>query len=322
MARLGRSQPFPPKLARGIVSPPSGTTLTPSLFTNTQTFYSPKILETLKPALFTNTQTFYAPTIKETLKPALFTNSQTFYSPTLKLTLKPGIFSNSQSFYSPSVSVAGSSKQPSLLTNSQAFYSPTIKITHKPALFANAQSFYAPTLKFKLYPSLFTNSQTFYAPRVLGGASDNPVGYWELKVAIKAALDSGLAALSPAPTVAVEEAMPTVPRESWVGIYQDDRRAPADVQSLYRGRETRIQVRHTIWVWRFGMKPATAVQLRDSLIGDVEYALMLDPTFGGQCEGSWLNGGRFLSADGPNNGFYAGGEIELICETLAQVNSG
>lgn len=64
--------------------------LTPSLFTNGQTFYAATVsqaggTQSLTPALFTNNQTFYAATVAGgavTLSHALFTNAQTFYAPT------------------------------------------------------------------------------------------------------------------------------------------------------------------------------------------------------------------------------------------------
>lgn len=62
-------------------------TLTPALFTNTQTFYGPTVSSnyTIAPALFTNEQIFYQPTVvqAQTLAPALFTNVQVFYSPSV-----------------------------------------------------------------------------------------------------------------------------------------------------------------------------------------------------------------------------------------------
>lgn len=66
---------------------------------------------TLTPSLFTNTNTFYAPTVAPgavDLTPSLFTNDNTFYSATVTLaggsqTLTPGLFSNSNTFYGPTV---------------------------------------------------------------------------------------------------------------------------------------------------------------------------------------------------------------------------
>lgn len=173
--RSRRRQRIAPK------APATTVTLTPSLLTNSQSFYTPKIVETLKPGLFTNSQSFYAPTLKCALKPALLSNAQAFYGPTLRSVVKPGLFTNAQSFYSPYVfyrvrpslftnaQVFYAPKlvetlKPGLLSNAQAFYAPAVGVTLKPALLSNAQSFYSPSLKATLKPGLFTNAQIFYAP--------------------------------------------------------------------------------------------------------------------------------------------------------------
>jgi len=137
-------------------------TLTPSLFTNDNTFYAPTVTVgsvTLTPSLFSNTNTFYAATVSQgapqDLTASLFTNSQTFYAPTVTrgtVTLTPSLFTNSQTFYGPTVTRGA--------------------VTLSPSLFSNSQTFYAATVTpgtTTLQAGLFTNSQTFYAPTVTGG---------------------------------------------------------------------------------------------------------------------------------------------------------
>lgn len=147
-----------------------------------------------------------------------------------------------------------------------------------------------------------------------------PIDYWSIKVAIKSALDAQLAATLPKPVVVVEQQFPIPPNESWIGIYQDSRTAPDSFQNLANGTKTRIMVRHTIWVWRYAMDQDKAIQLRNSLLGDVELALMLDRTFGGIVETSWLEGGRLVTADDPSKSgkFFAGAEIVLTADTYAR----
>jgi hypothetical protein len=87
--------------------------------------------QTLTPALFTNTQTFYAPTVSGgtvTLTPSLATNSQTFYAPTVSATyaLTPALVTNSQTFYAPEVTQGAAQIYPALFTNTQIFYGPTL----------------------------------------------------------------------------------------------------------------------------------------------------------------------------------------------------
>lgn len=70
---------------------PGVVTLSPSLFTNTATFYSATVSQggapqTLTASRYDNAQTFYGPTVTVgtvTLLPGLFTNAQTFYGATL-----------------------------------------------------------------------------------------------------------------------------------------------------------------------------------------------------------------------------------------------
>lgn len=111
----------------------STQTLTPSLFTNSQTFYAPTVTVgtvTLTPSLFTNNQTFYAPTVSSavTLTPNLFTNTNTFHGPTVSqgFLLEPSLFTNSNTFYDPTVTVGSVTLSPSLVVNSNVFFGPTV----------------------------------------------------------------------------------------------------------------------------------------------------------------------------------------------------
>lgn len=145
-------------------------TLTPTLYTNAQTFYAPKVNMTLLPALFTNTQAFFAPKVNLNVLPSLLTNAQTFYSPKVNFTLNPALFTNTQTFYSPSVNIGPAPQNitPSLFVNAQIFYGPTVIQAQfvRPPLFTNAQLFYSPRVTLSIYPTLFTNVQTFYSPVV------------------------------------------------------------------------------------------------------------------------------------------------------------
>jgi hypothetical protein len=163
----------------------AGQTLTPSLFTNSNTFYSATVTPgavTLTPGLYTNTNTFYSATVTPgavTLTPDLFTNTNSFYSPTVTagaVTLTPALFTNTSTFYSAIVSQGGVILQPDLYTNTNSFYSATVTVgavTLTPDLFTNTNSFYSATVTstVTLTPDLYTNSQTFYTPTVTQGAA-------------------------------------------------------------------------------------------------------------------------------------------------------
>ena len=153
---------------------PSTQTLTPSLYTNSQTFYAATVTRGtvgLTAPLLTNSQTFYGPTVAQVrlLAPSLFTNSQTFYGATITSVraLTPAFFTNGQTFYSPT-RTSSNTVAPSLLTNTQTFFAPsaTRSNTLAPALLSNTQTFFAPAVTTirNLSAGLFTNSQTFYGP--------------------------------------------------------------------------------------------------------------------------------------------------------------
>jgi len=116
---------------------PSGSqNLTPSLFTNTNTFYSAMVTAgsvDLTPSLLTNTQTFYAATVNQgsqNLAPALFTNTGIFYGPTVTrgtVTLAPPLLTNTQAFFAATVSVSGAQiLRPALFSNQNVFYGPIV----------------------------------------------------------------------------------------------------------------------------------------------------------------------------------------------------
>ena len=98
------------------VSGGAGTqTLTPSLYTNSNTFYAATVTPgavTLAPARYDNTNQFYSPTVSysNTLVPGLLTNTNEFYSPTVSAPyvivqyLLPGLFVNSNQFFQATVS--------------------------------------------------------------------------------------------------------------------------------------------------------------------------------------------------------------------------
>lgn len=185
--------------------------LTPSLFTNSQTFYSPTVSSTygLTPSLFTNSQTFYAPTALaiSPLAPSLFTNSQTFYSATVtpgSVDLSPSLFTNGQTFYSATVgSTYGLT--PDLFTNSQTFPAATVApgaVDLAPSLFTNSQTFYQPTVAggdVSVEPPLFTNGQTFYSPNVSATVDLQPGLFTNAQVFYPATVSEGSPPVTGAP---------------------------------------------------------------------------------------------------------------------------
>lgn len=185
--------------------------LTPSLFTNSQTFYGPTVTRGavgLTPSLVTNSQTFYGPTARNlnTIAPALVTNGQTFYSATVtpgEVTLTPSLFTNTQTFFGPSVAAGAVTLSPSLYTNAQTFYGPVVSqggVTLAPSLLTNAQTFHGPTVTrgaVGLTPSLFTNGQTFYGPTVGQGTILLPSLFADGDIFYSPSVSPGAVSLSP-----------------------------------------------------------------------------------------------------------------------------
>lgn len=140
--------------------------LTPSLFSNSNTFYSATVTTgavDLTPSLFTNSNSFYThvvaqPAATQDLTPSLFTNSNSFYTQTVTtgvVDLTPGLFSNSNTFYTQTVSTGAVDLTPSLFSNSNSFYTHVIT-----------------TGTVDLTPSLFSNSNTFYTQTISLAATD------------------------------------------------------------------------------------------------------------------------------------------------------
>jgi hypothetical protein len=157
--------------------------LTPSLFTNTQTFHAATVtaVYALTPSLYTNTQTYHAATVTVggvTLTPDLYTNTNTFYSATVANTteLTPSLFTNTNTFYSATVSPGSIDLTPDLFTNDQTFFTPIITLYLVPDVFTNTNTFYEATVTatYELLPDLFFNTNPFYTPTVEGG--DSPTG--------------------------------------------------------------------------------------------------------------------------------------------------
>lgn len=111
-------------------------TLSPSLYTNSSTFYSHTLAPgavTVTPSLYNNDQTFYGLTLttSKTLTATLYTNDQTFFGPVVTQDggpqyVAPNLFENTQSYFAHTVSVGQVQLYPVLLDNAQAFYAATI----------------------------------------------------------------------------------------------------------------------------------------------------------------------------------------------------
>lgn len=162
---------------------PGAVALTPALYTNDQTFYSADVTQTggaqsLQPSLYTNNNTFYTQTATSvvTLTPARYDNANIFYAPTVNrgaVTLTAARYDNSNTFYSATVTRGTVTLSPARYENTNVFYSPVVTDVGRiiaPPLLENTQTFYSATVNSvrALTPTLFNNSNTFYSPSANG----------------------------------------------------------------------------------------------------------------------------------------------------------
>lgn len=158
-------------------------TLTPTLFTNSQTFYTPTVsvgAVGLTPSLFTNTNTFYVPTVSSNypLTPGLFTNTNSFFTSTITQSqvVAPALVTNTNTFYGPTVTTGSVNLVSTLFTNTSTLYSPTVvpgAVTLTPSLLTNTNSFFGPSLSVgavNLSPPLHSGVAIFYGATVTAPA--------------------------------------------------------------------------------------------------------------------------------------------------------
>jgi hypothetical protein len=119
--------------------------ISPSLYTNSSTFYSPSVTSTAEvvPDLYTNANTFYSPNVflGQSVTPSYYTNTNTFFSPTLvgTSTLSASLYSNTNTFFTQDINIVVT---PDTYSNTNTFYSPTIAVIVNPTHFGNTNVFY------------------------------------------------------------------------------------------------------------------------------------------------------------------------------------
>jgi hypothetical protein len=180
VARLGRSFPARVKIEHQLVTAAGVQNLSPSLFTDADTFYTPVLTVgpvTLTPSLYTNTNTFYTPVISVgpvTLIPSLFVDPDTFYTAVVTrgaVNLAPSLFTDTDTFYTPSITVGPVTLTPALFTDADTFYTHVIAngLILSPPLLVDVATFYSPAVAVgavNLAPALFASSNIFYAATI------------------------------------------------------------------------------------------------------------------------------------------------------------
>jgi hypothetical protein len=195
--------------SRRVVSATSS--VTPE-FTNTNEFFSPTVeqpggTQDLTPSLFTDGDTFFDPTVASTypLTPELFSDGDTFFDPTVTSTyaLAPSQFTDSDTFFSPEVTRGAVDLAAALFTDGDNFFSPNVAagaVDLGPALFSNVNVFFSPTVVVAggtqdLQPDLFSNGNTFFSPVVEQVAAMQPAPIGGLSPVVLNRLLLALAAL-------------------------------------------------------------------------------------------------------------------------------
>lgn len=93
----------------------------------------------------------------QTITPTLLSNGNSFFSPTMLpglVTITPGLLQNSNVFFAP-LMVDGSALQPVMIVNEQVFFNPTVNagaVTITPSLLQNSNEFFSPRIEY-LFPT-------------------------------------------------------------------------------------------------------------------------------------------------------------------------
>lgn len=180
--------------------------LTPSLYVDTDTFYTSIVTTTvdLAPSLYIDLDTFYTPIVslqeiptpnfidprissrRRVVKPRNFSISTPFS--TIDFDLTPSLYLDGDTFYAPVVTGGTVDLQPSLYVDDDTFYTPTVdqeviptssssfdqrKFRRRvlPRFNASASTPFS-IIDRELSPSLYVDVDTFYTPTVTPGAVD------------------------------------------------------------------------------------------------------------------------------------------------------
>lgn len=170
---------------REVVPPAQG--LTPSLYANTNSFFTQTVTasNTLAATAFANSNTFHAPTVQAgavNLSPSLLVNPAAFYSADITQTggvqsLTASLFVNSNTVYSAAAS-SSYGLVAARFDNTSAFSAATVSTSYTlaPASVANGNAFYGAAVgsTVALAASLYENASAFYGATIQQGTSLRP----------------------------------------------------------------------------------------------------------------------------------------------------
>lgn len=154
----------------------SGTTLEPTLVTDTDAFHQPTVSPgaiTATPGLVTDSDSTHQPTASAsyTLTAGLFADTDSFYQPSLSQAdiLLAGLVTDTDSFHQPTVTAGSISLVPSLVADADTVFSPSASagdVTLAPSLVASTDVFFSPSAvsSYGLAVSLVTDADSFHQP--------------------------------------------------------------------------------------------------------------------------------------------------------------
>ena len=160
-------------IAETVAFKPEAQTLTPSLFTNSNTFSAPTVASTyaLAPTLYSDTDTVYSATVAATysLTPSLYDDGDTFYTQVVSTTytLTLALYDDGDTFYTHVVGQGDQALTPALYVDDDTFYTPAVASTYEltPALYSDTDTFlaHAASATYVLTPALYNDADGFYS---------------------------------------------------------------------------------------------------------------------------------------------------------------
>lgn len=131
----------------------------PTLHTNTNSFFSPKILTRLRPSVHVNNQTYYTQTLRRTLRPTNLVDPDTFYTQSIRRTMRPSVFPNVNTFYTHTLR---KTLRPTNYTDPDTFYTQSLRRILRPTNYVDPDTINSQAIRRTLRPTNYTDPDTFY----------------------------------------------------------------------------------------------------------------------------------------------------------------
>lgn len=138
------------------------------------------------------------------------------------------------------------------------------------------------------------------------------IDYAAIKAMIKTVIDD--AGISYSPNVLIESDVMLDSFEPCVNIELTRRTAPAN-QAIAAGRRNRYHVTCGITVWVRNFDKATAIIMRDTIVGEIEVALIANRSLSDAVNALWLEGGvNIADYIEKQQAFVAAADIQLTLD--------